>query len=131
MFMKAVEDQLRKVKFQYMETMRAKKSSPEVAEDLLGTAKLWFLRTLENTDLEYEGITLSAVNYIQDESLAKERTSPYNFQYPSIIWILSILDKEQLETIFGRAYYTKVIQAASSINSNYSVQNLTTKTGRW
>lgn len=116
-FMRSLEEQLRRVKLQYNEASTSNHFYDLSPDELLGNARTWFLRTLQNTDLVYEEMTLSPVEYLEDESLARQKVSPYGLLYPSIVWMITLLEKEQVESIFGLNFYRRIMQAGTSINA--------------
>lgn len=116
-FMRAMEEQLRKVMTQYSGMKQDGRRYEIEHDELLNNAKTWFLRTLENTELNYDDITIPAIEFLEDESLAKERAPPYGYVYPSIIWMISILEKEQIESIFSASYYMRLMQASTLLKT--------------
>lgn len=107
---------MRKVKMQYTEASGSRQYFDIDPEKLLENAKTWFLRTILNTELTADGMLLSASDYISDECLSRERTPPYNLQYPGIAWIISTLDRDQIESIFGVIFYDKIVSIARTYN---------------
>lgn len=71
-------------------------------------SSLWFLSVVQNTDLETEGIKFSAQEYIGDESLSRQKNSPYFLFYPSLVWFLANLGRERLEYLFGSGFCNRL-----------------------
>ncbi len=124
-FMRSIEEQLRRVKSQYFEMKTSSGNSSPGSEELLNNAKLWFLRTLQNTELRYDDLRLPAADYVAVESFTLQRIPPYGLVYPCTLWLLSTLPKEQVESIFGPIFYEKLVNIARSFpptenKGNYS-----------
>ncbi len=113
-FMRSIEEQLRRVKSQYLQMLRSGKSSDSSSEEVLNNAKIWFLRTLQNTDLKYEDMLLPAADFVAVESFSRQRISPYGLMYPSVVWLISTLPKEQVTEIFGSIFYERIQDVARS-----------------
>lgn len=100
-FMRGLEEQLRRVKFQCHQIRESRLNSEVEWSELLDNARVWFLRTIQNTDLVYNEMHTPAVLYLMDESFAKQKSPPYNLMYPSILWIISTMPEERIGTLFG------------------------------
>lgn len=109
-FMRGLEEQLRRVKIQYNQIQGSQVNSDLGSVELLSNARVWFLRTLENTDLIYFDAHIPALEYVVDDLFEIQKNPPYNLRYPSILWIISTMPQEQIETIFGVNFYNKLVQ---------------------
>lgn len=114
-FMRGLEEQLRRVKSQYLELTRSSEGADVNPTELLNNAVLWFLRTLQNTDLIYEDLTMNASEYVSDEAFAKKKAPPYDYMYPSMLWLISLLAREQIDNIFGLSFYNRLSQYVATI----------------
>lgn len=115
-FIRSMEEQLRRVKLQYRQQMYQDEPYYDIGHDeLLSNAQTWFLRTIENTDLQADELTISAVEYLEAEALSRSRIPPFGLLYPSILWMISTLDRSSTETIFGIEFCSKMDQAILSV----------------
>ncbi len=114
-FMRGLEEQLRRVRSQYIQIQSSKVNSDLDSTQLLNNARVWFLRTLQNTDLEYADMQLPAVEFLVDESFARQKSPPYHLMYPSILWLISTMAQEQIETIFGVPFYDRLRPIAEQL----------------
>lgn len=107
-FMRGLEEQLRRVKSQYMQIKDSKVHTDLDSTQLLNNARVWLLRTLQNTDLEYNEMHMPAVEFLVDESFSLQKSPPYRPMYPSILWLISTMPKKQIETIFGVPFHDRL-----------------------
>lgn len=124
-FMRGLEEQLRRVRFQVNQINGSSVNSEISSIELLNNARLWFLRTVQNTDLTYNEMTIPAAEFISDTSFEKQRNPPYNFMYPSVLWIASTMPTEQLDEIFGVTFSSRLKQhtgsAIGDLHGNYGL----------
>lgn len=112
-FIRAMEEQLRGIRNQCEEVGKKGNQIIPGRDEILEEARIWFLRTLENTELNYDDIPISAVDYLADESLSRQKAPPFVYNYPSIIWMIATLEREQIIAIFGSGYYERFMNAIS------------------
>ncbi len=107
-FLRSLEDQLRKVKAQYNEAKLEPKYFELSSNELLKNSSMWFLSVVQNIVLESEGITFSAQEFIVDESLSRQKNPPYGLQYPSLVWFMCNLGAERLGYLFGADFSNRL-----------------------
>ena len=101
-FIRSLEEQVRRIKFQLTEVDDPSLFQYDMDKNtLLENAKIWFLRTIQNTDLTVTEMEMPSTDYISNIALETERTPPFRPKYPALIWMISSLKKEQIESIFG------------------------------
>ena len=101
-FIRSLEEQVRRIKFQLTEVDDPSRFQYDMDKNtLLENAKIWFLRTIQNTDLTVTEMEMPSTDYISNIALETERTPPFRPKYPALIWMISSLKKEQIESIFG------------------------------
>ena len=111
-FVRSIEEQLRRVKSQYLEISESTKSFDINHEELLKNAQIWFLRTVQNSELTDGDIPVPTTDCVSYEAIAREKIPPYNLKNPALAWMICSLDKEQIDTIFGAVYYDKIMGIA-------------------
>ena len=107
-FIRSLEDQLRKVKSQYKDVNEEPKFFELSPEELIGNSSLWFLSVVQNSYLESEGIIFTPQEFLADESLSRQKSPPYQLQYPSLVWFMANLGKEKLEYLFGAEFHIRL-----------------------
>lgn len=112
MFLRKLEDQLKRVKMQYTEVNSSTDYFDMSSNELLDNAKSWFLRTINNADIDDDENRLDPLYFLSDESIQKSEFDPYQLKHPSIAWMIYQLDKEQIESIFGYQFYDKLTEIA-------------------
>ena len=101
-FIRSLEEQVRRIKFQLNEADDPNFIQYDMDKNaLLENAKIWFLRTIQNTELTVNEMEMSSADFISNIALEPERAHPFRPRYPSLIWMISNLKKEQVESIFG------------------------------
>ena len=110
-FMRSLEEQLRKVKTQYYEVKAGPKYFELSPEELLKNSSMWFLSVVQNTNLVADEIDFSAHEYLMDESLARQKSHPYGLLYPSLVWFMCNLGEKRLEYLFGVGFCDKLLEA--------------------
>lgn len=106
-FMSVIEEQLKRVRSQYLEAGNLSKFYDITPDELIENAKTWFLRTMLNTDLIKENSVIPSVEYIAEQSLNLSDPSTFELKYPSIVWMISLLEKEQIDWLFGVSFQEK------------------------
>lgn len=107
-FIRSLEDQLRKVKAQYGDVKKEPRYFELSPDELIKNSSLWFLSVIQNTSLESEGIPFSAQDFLVDESLSRSKIPPYELLYPSLVWFMTHLGKERLEYLFGASFIDRL-----------------------
>lgn len=107
-FIRSLEDQLRKVKSQYNEVKDEPKYFELTPEELLKNSSFWFLSVVQNSVLDSEEMTFPARDYLMDESLSRKKIPPYDLFYPALVWFMCNLGKERLEYLFGAGFCNKL-----------------------
>lgn len=107
-FLRSLEEQLRKVKAQYLEARMEPKYFELPPEELLKNSSMWFLSVVQNTVLESEGMTFPAQDFIPDESISRQKNPPFGLQYPSLVWFLCNLGRQRLEYLFGASFCNRL-----------------------
>lgn len=82
------------------------------SKELLDNAKSWFLRTINNADLDDHEERIDPLYFLSDESIQKSEFNPNQLKHPSIAWMIYQLDKEQIESIFGLQFYDRLAEIA-------------------
>lgn len=114
-FIRSMEEQVRRIKFQLTEVDDPSFFQYDMDKNtLLENAKIWFLRTIQNTDLTVTEMEMSSTDYLSNVALETERTPPFRPRYPSLIWMISSLKKEQIESIFGIQFADKLIRISAT-----------------
>ena len=114
-FIRSLEEQVRRIKFQLTEADDTYFLQYDMDKNtLLENAKIWFLRTIQNTELTVTGMEMSSADYISNIALETERTHPFRPRYPSLIWMISNLKKDQMESIFGIQFTDKLMRILGS-----------------
>lgn len=116
-FMRGLEEQLRRVRFQCHQIKESRLNSEVDMTELLNNARVWFLRTLQNTELAYNEMHMPAVLYLVDEALSKQKSPPYNLKYPSILWLISTMPEERIGTLFGFQFQDRLKSMSGQISS--------------
>lgn len=110
LFIRKLEDQLGRVRMQYTEVNNSAKYFDLSSNELLDNAKAWFLRTISNASLEEDGDTIDPLFFLSVQSVQLNDMDPVNLKHPSIAWMISQLDKDQIESIFGIKYYDRLME---------------------
>ena len=111
-FIRKLEGQLNRVRLQYTEVNNSASFFDITSDELLENAKTWFLRTIQNIDSGKEDDSLDILNLVSDESLSVEDNSKSQLRNPSLAWMISHLDRDQIESIFGVTYYDRLMDIA-------------------
>lgn len=114
--MRGLEEQLGRVRFQYHQNEESRVNSEVELDELLKNARVWFLRTLQNTELECNDMQMPAVLYLSDESFDRQKNPPYNLMYPSILWLISTMPEERIATLFGFQFQDKLNSISGQFN---------------
>lgn len=128
-FMALIEEQLKRVREQYYEWSALSRFYDMSPDELLENAKTWFLRTMLNTDLVDKDAFVPSVDYIEKESLSPNMSSSYGLRYPSIVWMMSLLEEEQIDWLFGVEFHKKLTDAVDKARKGSLKGFKTTVTG--
>ena len=113
MFIRTLEEQTGRIKFQLTEIGDSSSYHYDLDKDsLLENAKIWFLRTIQNTDLISSEIEMPSADYISVMALETEKKAPYHPKYPALVWMLLNLKQEQIDAIFGVPFFEKISRLA-------------------
>ncbi|MCL6090458.1 MAG: hypothetical protein M1393_05395 [Candidatus Thermoplasmatota archaeon] len=114
-FMRSFEDQLKQIKFQLIEADEPSSYQYDINKDeLLDNAKMWFLRTVQNTELLAADFKMSCTECISESALEIEKSPPYRPKYPALVWMILNLEREQVDTIFGVLFFEKLTRLAKT-----------------
>ncbi len=114
-FMRSFEDQLKQIKFQLTEADEPSSYQYDInKDDLLDNAKMWFLRTVQNTELLAADFKMSCTECISEAALEMEKSPPYRPKYPALVWMILNLEREQVDTIFGVLFFEKLTRLAKT-----------------
>lgn len=122
LFIFRLEDEIKKVKFEIERTKRGRFSklftelneNPWRENEGLELLKIWFLRIIQNTELEHGGSSLEPIGLISYKALETERIPPFKPRYPFLLWMLCQFERNHIADLFGDSFYVKMAKLVQS-----------------
>lgn len=130
LFVLRIEEEIKRFKLNF-ENRELKKSYFKLSNDLdqsygmknqeLETLKLWFLRSIQNTQVIHQGNFVDAAEYIAHKAIDRERIPPYRPLHPHLVWFLCNFEREVLREIFGEFFCQTIRKMGISNNISSSM----------